>query len=138
MSLRSSIRGPMNSTRPGSFPEDLESQTEHGLPVVYPPQAVSSDTIVGIVPNAMDIHHSLVRSIQTHLVPSRTMMRIHSLIRGPFRLLTEVSQCWNRPEGSPDIRLGLLAAVTTSSVSPLTLCQRISNQLLLRRRPERL
>ncbi len=136
MLLRLPILGPTNSTRPRS---DLESQTELELPVVYPPQAVSSDTTGAIAPDAMYLH-GLIRFIMIHirLIPSRTTKRIHLLIRAPFRLLTETLQCWNLPGESPDIRLSLLAAVTASSVSPFTLCPRISNQPLLWRRLERL
>ncbi|KAH9022080.1 hypothetical protein EDB83DRAFT_2555693 [Lactarius deliciosus] len=124
MSLRSLIRGPTSTTHPGPFLEDSEPPTEFGLPlpVGYPPQAVSSYTIREIVLDAMDLRRGNFRSIHTHLqvVSSRMVMGIHFLIGAPFRLLTEALHCWNRLTGSPAIRPGLLAAVTTSVLIPVS------------------
>ncbi|KAH9173980.1 hypothetical protein EDB89DRAFT_2152892 [Lactarius sanguifluus] len=127
MSLRSSIRDPTSATHSGPFLEDPEPPaTEFGLPlpVGYPSQGVSSDTIRGIqvLLDAMDLHRGHFRSIHTHLqvVSSRMVMRIHFLIGAPFRLLTEALHCWNRLAGSPAIRPGLLAAVTTSVLIPVS------------------
>ncbi|KAH9059836.1 hypothetical protein EDB87DRAFT_1619747 [Lactarius vividus] len=111
VALRPEIRGPTTSTRPGFFVEDLESQAVLGLPVVYPPQAVSSR---GIVPPG------IFRSIHTHIVHSRTMIRIHSMIRASFRHPTETLPCWNRLGRSPVIRPGLLAVVTTFVLIPVS------------------
>ncbi|KAH8997877.1 hypothetical protein EDB86DRAFT_3102045, partial [Lactarius hatsudake] len=124
MSLRSSIRDPTSTTHPGPFLDDLEPPTEFGLPlhVGYPPQAVSSDTIRGIVLDPRDLHRGHFHSVHTHLqvLSSRMVMRIHFLIGAPFRLLTEALHCWNRLAGSPAIRPGLLAAVTTSVLIPVS------------------
>lgn len=117
MPLPSVIHGPTDRTLPGSFPEDPESQTALEFPVVNPPQAVS---------DSMDIHRGLIRFVHTYFIPSRTVERICSMIKASFRLLVVTLQLLNRLGKSPDIRPGLLAAITTSSESPFsTLCPRI-------------
>ncbi|KAI9442970.1 hypothetical protein H4582DRAFT_1921625 [Lactarius indigo] len=128
MALHSAIRGTTTSTRPGSFLEELESQTEPELPIVYPPRAVSRE----IVPTAIDPHRGFFHTIYTRSAPSRAMIRIHSLIRESFLLPTETLKYRNRLGRFLVIRPSLLAAVMTSGVSPFTLCSRISNWPLTR------
>ncbi|KAH8986880.1 hypothetical protein EDB92DRAFT_1220513 [Lactarius akahatsu] len=70
----------------------------------------------------MDLHRGHFHSIHTHLqvLSFRMVTRIHFLIGAPFRLLTEAHHCWNRLARSPAIRPGLLAAVTTSVLIPVS------------------
>lgn len=92
------------------------------LPFVYPPPPqATSDTIGRIVPDSMlvNLYHGLIRLVHTYRIPSRTMERIHSMIRASFRLLIETLKHRNRLGESPEIRPGLLAAVTASSEFPL-------------------
>ncbi|KAF8258942.1 hypothetical protein EI94DRAFT_1067074 [Lactarius quietus] len=116
-SFPSSLRAPTNRTPPGYSTADLESSTGPELPVVYPPRA-NSFTIgrmdTNLDPNAIGLYHRLSR---TCFVPVRAMERIHSLIRAPFRLLTEKLQRWNRLRRSPNIR-PLLAALMISILIP--------------------
>ncbi|KAI9430061.1 hypothetical protein H4582DRAFT_2104097 [Lactarius indigo] len=102
MSLRSSILGPTSITPPG----DPQTELVLPLPVAYPPRALRESS---------DSHFRYM--IHTHLSPSR-MTRIHSLIRAPFFLFTEALLRWNRL--APAIRPGLLAAVMTSVLIPVS------------------
>lgn len=67
------------------------------FPVVYPTLSVSNTNGMGrVVPDFMDFYHGVIRLIHAHRIPSRTMERIHSMIRAPFHLLIENLQRWNR------------------------------------------